>query len=229
MYKIKNPGNRLWFSADFHAFHKREFIWRARGFGSPEAHANALITLVNASVGPNDTLFHLGDLTLNCDATQLRDWMSRIRCRNVVCLWGNHASPLRSLLHTELGASLPAPENLPFAVHAVEPLPYRYKSIPNLVVLGDTALLEIDNDRVFLSHYAHQSWEDAHKGAYHLCGHNHGRNPYSHPDTGDRRVLDVGVDIGWKLWNWRDVLALLTPRPFGDPTPPEASDDGASD
>lgn len=177
---------------------------------------------MNASVGPNDTLFHLGDLTLNCDATMLRDFLGQIRCRNVVCLWGNHASPMRSLMQDELSTNPPVkPTRLPFLIHAVEPLPYRYATIPNLVVLGDDALLEIDNARVYLSHYAHQSWPDAHKGAYHLCGHNHGNNPYSHPDTGELRVLDVGVNIGWRLWNWEDVRNHLANRPLPNQRVPQ--------
>lgn len=213
MFKIKNPGRSLWFTTDFHAYHKREFIWQARGFSSVEAHAAALVDLVNASVGEHDTLFHLGDLTLNCDAATLRDFLGRIRCRNVICLWGNHASPMRALMHEELSsAPIAPPSGLPFHVHAVEPLPYRYATIPNLVVLGDCTMLEIDNDSVFLSHYAHQSWPDAHKRAFHLCGHNHGDNPYSHPDTGKLRVLDVGVNIGWRLWNWQDIRTHLANR-----------------
>jgi calcineurin-like phosphoesterase family protein len=51
----------------------------------------------------------------------------------------------------------------------------------------DTALIHT-NTRVWLSHYAHRTWPDSHKGSYHLFGHTHNVLPdyrYSH---------DAGVD-----------------------------------
>lgn len=30
MFKIKKSGRNIWFTADFHVHHKREFIWKNR-------------------------------------------------------------------------------------------------------------------------------------------------------------------------------------------------------
>lgn len=43
---------------------------------------------------------------------------------------------------------------------------------------------------VFLSHYAHKTWDRSHHGRYHLYGHTHG----GLPDDPTSRSFDVGVD-----------------------------------
>lgn len=54
----------------------------------------------------------------------------------------------------------------------------------------DVYTVNIDGVSIFMSHYAHRTWNKSHHGAVHLYGHDHG----SLPDWG--RSTDVGVD-GW--------------------------------
>ncbi|MEQ4599964.1 MAG: metallophosphoesterase family protein [Methylobacteriaceae bacterium] len=53
----------------------------------------------------------------------------------------------------------------------------------------------VEGRRLFLSHYAHRTWDGLHRGVLHLYGHSHGSLP------GCGRSLDVGVDA----WDWRPV------------------------
>jgi calcineurin-like phosphoesterase family protein len=57
------------------------------------------------------------------------------------------------------------------------------------------AEINVEGERLFLSHYAHRVWPRSHRGAIHLYGHSHGSLP------GDRQSCDVGVDC----WDYRPV------------------------
>jgi len=61
--------------------------------------------------------------------------------------------------------------------------------------IKDTYYLYYNNDKFFLSHYAHRVWRASHHGSYHFYGHSHG----SLDDYG--RSTDVGVDC----WNYYPV------------------------
>jgi calcineurin-like phosphoesterase family protein len=72
------------------------------------------------------------------------------------------------------------------------------------VWVRDTHQLRIDDDKIWLSHYAHRTWPCSFHNSYHLFGHSHA----SMPPFG--RSMDVGVDC----WNytpisWEDVKARL--------------------
>lgn len=200
--------DKLWFTSDFHAFHQKEYIWKERGFSSLEGHTDGLVELVNAVVGEEDYLFHLGDLTLNCTVEQLTEFLSRIKCKNICCLWGNHHNPLRALLHKEL-SSLCLGRALHQQQQPTEVLPYRSTTVPNLVLLGEAMHLDVNGTPVYISHYPHETWNGMHRGYYHLCGHSHGTNAYSHPETTKYRIMDVGVNIGWRIWSWQDIQKTL--------------------
>lgn len=54
--------------------------------------------------------------------------------------------------------------------------------------ISDVKMIEIANQKIFLSHYAHRIWPQAHHGVWHLYGHSHG----GLEDQG--KSTDVGVD-----------------------------------
>lgn len=222
--KLKSKERRLWFTSDFHAFHDREFIWKKRGFASSERHVDALVSMVNDRAQPEDIVFHLGDLSLNCDAEKLTAFMKRIRCRHFLSLWGNHYSPSRSMMQAETLALGERP-SLPWMVYAQEVFPWRLRASPNLVLMGDAIHAVVDNTPVHMSHYPHAVWDRAHHGAYHLCGHSHGGFDGSHPETGTARILDVGVDARFDLWSWAEIHALLGARPYAHPSDSEKDDE----
>jgi calcineurin-like phosphoesterase family protein len=53
----------------------------------------------------------------------------------------------------------------------------------------DTSFVNINGQQIWLSHYAHKIWPQAHKGAWHLYGHSHNTLP---EDGG--KSFDIGVD-----------------------------------
>ena len=56
---------KIWFTSDTHFGHQKEFLWAPRGFNSIEEHDEMIIHNWNEVVGPNDDVYHLGDVMLN--------------------------------------------------------------------------------------------------------------------------------------------------------------------
>jgi calcineurin-like phosphoesterase family protein len=54
----------------------------------------------------------------------------------------------------------------------------------------DVHRIKIGEQRIFLSHYSHEVWNQSHRGVWHVYGHSHG----SLADNPKRRSIDVGVD-----------------------------------
>jgi calcineurin-like phosphoesterase family protein len=75
------------------------------------------------------------------------------------------------------------------------------------VEIYDTKEIKIDDQPVWLSHYAHRVWNKSHHGSIHLYGHSHG----GIPPFG--KSFDVGVDC----WDYTPVswdLVLKTVEKF---------------
>jgi calcineurin-like phosphoesterase family protein len=57
----------------------------------------------------------------------------------------------------------------------------------------DVHTVNIDGQSIFMSHYAHRTWNKAHHGAWHLFGHDHGGRIWAEGE--------VGVDA----WHYKPV------------------------
>jgi calcineurin-like phosphoesterase family protein len=53
-----------------------------------------------------------------------------------------------------------------------------------------TMMIRVGDQQIWLSHYAHRTWNKSHHGAWHLYGHSHN----SLPDDPNSMSFDVGVD-----------------------------------
>lgn len=74
--------------------------------------------------------------------------------------------------------------------------------------------LRIDNEKIFMLHYACRTWRNSHHGSWHLFGHSHG-NLKSCPSChiGDGKSLDVWVGgHDYKPWNFDEVKAYMANR-----------------
>jgi calcineurin-like phosphoesterase family protein len=74
------------------------------------------------------------------------------------------------------------------------------------VWVKEVAMVRVEMQDIFLSHYAHRIWNRGHHGVWHLFGHSHG----SMPDFG--KSTDVGVDS----WNYRPVSFEDLQKKFKD-------------
>lgn len=71
--------------------------------------------------------------------------------------------------------------------------------------VGDTKLIHVDRQLIFLSHYAHRVWDQSHRGSWNLYGHSHG-NLVDRPNM-------LATDVGVERWEYRPV-AFDTLRDF---------------
>ena len=88
----------IYFTADTHFWHTNILRYcprRKEVFGDIETMNDAFIDTINASVKPNDTLYHLGDFCWS--AAKTGSIRQRIKCRKIHVVRGNHdSSSLRS-------------------------------------------------------------------------------------------------------------------------------------
>ncbi len=160
---------------------------------SIDAMNRGLIANVNARVGPDDTLWCLGDWCFGrgrdyvANARWFRD---RIQCRTVHIVWGNHDDrSIRDLFG-----------------QAVEQTELTVEGVP-----------------MTLNHYPMITWNGQHRATpahpnVHLYGHVHAlyqREPDALPirDAGAWAALDVGFDgHDYQVWSVPEVLDALRPR-----------------
>ncbi len=148
----------VWFTSDTHFGHPY-LATQVRGFNTVEEHDLAIMSSWNDVVGENDRVYHLGDFCLG-------GWEHAKFCLNnlrgkVFLLRGNHERDAEKL-------------------QKMEP--------DSFVWIKDVFRLKVGEQGIWLSHYAHRSWPQAHYGYWHLFGHSHG----GLADHG--RSMDVGVD-----------------------------------
>lgn len=145
-------ASRTLFSSDHHFGHRAllgERMTTRRPFTSIEEHDEALIANWNAAVGPEDTVWHLGDFCYRCGENYARSVFARLRGRRRCLVRGNH---------DKIGARLPWDGIV---------------DVARFVVPGPDGAAQ----GIWLSHYAHRVWPRMHRGDLHFYGHSHGTLP----------------------------------------------------
>ena len=182
--------SKIFFTADHHFGHKNIIKFANRPFASVEEMNKALIERWNAKVGPDDEVYHLGDVGL-CSQGKLRKILERLNGK-IYLIRGNH-------------------EKSAEACHS------RFEWIKDyheLVV--DDPDQERGQQLVVLMHYAMRVWNVSHWGSYMLYGHSHGELS----DDPNARLIDVGVDChNFAPISYAEVKAIMANKswkpPFG--------------
>lgn len=149
-----------YFSSDSHYFHANIIKYSQRPFSSVEKMNETLITNWNSRVKPTDTAYHLGDFGFG-RPEQLKQILRRLNGQKYL-IFGNHDKQLR-------------------------------KEKELLGYFGwakDYAEINIDHQKIILSHYSFRVWNQSHRGSWNLFGHSHG-SLYDDPHL---LSMDVGVD-----------------------------------
>ena len=76
---------------------------------------------------------------------------------------------------------------------------------------SDIKQIIINDQELFLSHYAHITWNKAHCGCIHLFGHSHtSLNGWIERNIPDSRMLDTGVDgHDFFPWNFDEIIEYM--------------------
>lgn len=160
---------------------------------SIDAMNRALADNINARVGPEDTLWCLGDWTFGKGPDYLRNarWFrDQIRCRTIRFVWGNHdEKSIRDLFAST----------------------------------HDQAEIRDQGVKITLNHYPMLTWNGQHHATVaepniHLYGHVHAlysKTPDANPlrDADAWPALDVGFDgHDYQVWSLDEILEELRPR-----------------
>lgn len=162
--KFMNP-DKVWFISDTHFGHRPIIELCKRPFWNLDDMKAFLIREWNKMVQPNDDVFHLGDFTFE-KPDVYRETVKALNGR-IHLIAGNHDKNIRKK-HPEL-----------------------FWSVQDVLEI-DVA----DKDRskgyqrIFMSHFAHLTWNKSGYGSWNLHGHSHG----TLPDDPHSLRMDVGVD-----------------------------------
>lgn len=152
---------KIFVSSDLHLGHDKEFIWKARGFGSIEEHDEAVIENFNDAVGPDDTLILLGDCMLGNSEVMIKKFHQLPA--HMWLIFGNHDSDTRKKLYAD--------------------------SLNVDRILGYADVLRYDKFQFFLCHYPTltANYDDdkfLRRQMIDLCGHTHTKDRWADIDKG---------------------------------------------
>ena len=171
---------KIFFTADTHFGHQNILEFTERPFTDIAEHDEILINNINTTVGRTDFLYHLGDFcfgrTANYQTQFAKELLTRINCKNIHLILGNHDPRSRR--------GQPREE---FAQLFNSCMQYHIARIPAALTVEE--MLSAPKKRIILNHYAIRSWEGMHRGSYHLYGHSHATLPEN-----DTLSFDTGVD-----------------------------------
>ena len=180
-----------YFTADLHLGQPEILTLRQRPWASIDDHDAALLAAIDATVGPGDTLYILGDVTACEDNARVKAWLDAIVCPNRRLVLGNH-DKAQALF--EPGA---------------------------FTEICDYREVLVDGHPCCLSHYPMLDWNkgnayyathDPKSEAFMLHGHIHSRGQEVNAENAHAGILryDVGVDAnGYSPVSLGEVLGFF--------------------
>lgn len=201
----ETEDSKIYVTSDPHLGHQRDFVWKVRGYNSSDEHTNDWFNKTNAIVQPNDILICLGDFCLNTPFSKFNEYLSRINCQNLYCLWGNHNNPHeKSVYNVGMGNNFV--RGLP-----VMNYPFEYR---NMVYLPHYVEAALNGQFAILCHYPISVWNEMQKGAWMLCGHSHYGFEQSRAESLTGKILDVGWDGHKAPWSLKEIAAVMAKKGF---------------
>jgi calcineurin-like phosphoesterase family protein len=196
--------SHIYFSSDFHIDHKRDFIFKPRGFDSWEDHTEFVVKNL-LSLQPDDLLIYLGDFALNTSDERVQSLLDAIPCETYMC-WGNHNSGLKT--------SYQRAKNNYLAERFDDVDIYPLKIARNVTMMGDAFYVSIDRRKFYCNHFAPTIWDGMQHGWGCVCGHSHGSLEIANYYNDEMKLLDVGIDNALKyhgkpLFEFKDVCEIM--------------------
>ena len=173
-----------WFVSDTHFNHRNILNYTERPWGSVEEMNEALIDGWNSVVGRNETVYHLGDITMG-RRTEFPAILERLH-GDITLVPGNH-DQFRTIKLIEKR-------------YNHRPLPLRE--------------IKVEGQRIVMCHFAMRIWNRSHHGSWHLYGHSHGNleaNPWGRSmDVGVDANAARG--FGYRPISFEEVREVMNSR-----------------
>jgi len=188
VFKKFSSKDKLFFNGCSHIDHKRDFIFKPRGFNSAEEHSNFILD--NLFRLPTDsTLVFLGDFALNSSVERVKSILNTVKC-NIIFILGNHASNENKIIQEQ--------KELQFSIYDkfTDIWPIRYNTT---TFLGYCGAIQVDNQYIYLQHMAQYIWPYQSDLSWCLCSHSHGSCKEINPqELNNNKILDCGTDNALK-------------------------------
>lgn len=167
MYQLQNNYRHIYFSADFHAYHKNmcagTTTWiggKTRDFDNQIDMTIKMVNNINKVVKSDDLLIHAGDWSFG-GKDKIRKFREQIKCEKIINILGNHDKNIR-----------------------------KHKEYSDLFEwTGDYLEMGYNKKKICICHWPILSWNCMSQGAFMLHGHCHHNLSVSFG-----RMLDVGID-----------------------------------
>ena len=186
---IQFDKDKLFFTSDTHFFHRNIIKYCDRPFETVKEMNEDLITLWNATVPEDGTVFHLGDVSLTANPKDLNDLLHKLN-GNKYLIIGNHESDA-------LGKD------------------YIRKHWDGIFDIAEIFVKDEEvtykEQHIVMCHYPMIVWNGSHRGSWQLFGHVHGglsnKGVIKHSVT----ALDVGVDChDYRPISYQEVKERIT-------------------
>lgn len=146
--KLDLGGNNVWFTSDYHLYHKNVIRYDGRPFQTLEEMHQAIRENHNSVVGQNDYVIYLGDLAFINQANLPLNFLNSLN-GNFIFVRGNHDDLLLDReFEEEYGDRI-----------------------------FDLLEVVLKMDRFICCHYPMLVWNRSHLGTFHVFGHVHGHLP----------------------------------------------------
>jgi calcineurin-like phosphoesterase family protein len=149
---------------------------------------DAIIENCNAKVGVGDIIVFVGDIIFG-DYYRLKELRSRIKCRDFRMIWGNHDKRLKKLWEKD--------KSVFYDIFSQ---------------CRDVTMINYNNQKIWVSHFAHAVWDQLHYGVWHCYGHSHSNfASWREEHMPKAKMVDVGIDYraklgkGYTLWSFDDL------------------------
>jgi len=153
-----------------------------RDFDNPQQMNQVLIDNINAMVGPDDILYHLGDWAMG-GFQSIAQFRERLNVNTIYLVLGNHDEHIR--------------KNRDYIKN-------------QFTGVYESHELRVGKQHIVMHHFPMYVWNKHHRGAWMLHGHCHGSLHYP-PTLQTRKIMDVGVDTNqmrpWSLDQIADIMA----------------------
>ncbi len=214
-------GQKIFFTSDTHYHHKNiceglsdwdreEKAFQFRPFNTLEELDKTLVNNINATVGENDILIHLGDWSFG-GIEQIWEFRKQIKCKNIHLILGNHDQHIEGNKAIPQSPLLKMQDKIMFS--SVNKLENLTISIPTSKKDKNGNQLKNRKHRFVICHFPLTSWDKMGKGVMHLHGHIH---TLTEARLGPGRMMDVGIDghPEFRPYELSEILELLKDRPI---------------
>ena len=169
----------IWFSADTHYSHANVISLCNRPFCNIYEHDQVLIQNDNSVVSNEDDYYFLGDFAFRCSAERVLEIIKRLNFRKMYFLFGNHDKAMRQAIQRGM-LDKEINNGKIEIIGGKEPI--------TDTTIAISKMLDINGQKIFISHYGHRTWPGAFRNCIHLYGHSHSNLLPLY------KSMDVGVD-----------------------------------